>query len=105
MVNSTIGDGIVRCRSERCRNQWARPLDRGTGAPAGERQEKIRTPALTTPRLRELIAGVIEEHLKVNDPEKQERRGTRWQVRSEYARFYYHHSRNILPPLKNRLRL
>jgi hypothetical protein len=48
---------------------------------------------------------VIEEHLKVNDPEKQERRGTRWQVRSEYARFYYHHSRNILPPLKNQLRL
>jgi hypothetical protein len=48
---------------------------------------------------------VIAEHLKVNDPEKQERRGTRWQVRSEYARFYYHRSRNILPPLKNQLRL
>ena len=41
-VNSTIGVGIVRCRSERCRDQLARPLDRETGAPTGERQAKSR---------------------------------------------------------------
>jgi hypothetical protein len=41
-VNSTIGVGIVRCRSERCRDQLARLLDRETGAPTGERQAKIR---------------------------------------------------------------
>ena len=33
------------------------------------------------------------------------RRSTRWLERNEYARFYHHRSRNILPPLKNQLRL
>jgi SRSO17 transposase len=69
------------------------------------RRGKNRTPALSTPRLRQMIAGVIEEHLKVNEPSRQEQCSTRWQERSEFARFYYHRSRNILPPLKNRLRL
>ena len=36
-VNSTIGVGIGCCRSECCQNRFARPLDRGTGAPTGER--------------------------------------------------------------------
>ena len=31
--------GSVRFRSERCQNRLGRPLDRGTGAPTGERQE------------------------------------------------------------------
>jgi hypothetical protein len=35
----------------------------------------------------------------------QSRRSTRWLRRNEIARFYYHHARKIMPPLKNQLRL
>src|SRR5271157_3276105 len=42
-VNSTLGVGTVPFRSVRYRNRFARPLDRGTGAPTGGRQEKIDT--------------------------------------------------------------
>jgi len=41
-VNSTLGVGIMHCRSEPCRNQLARPHDFGTGAPTGERQAFFR---------------------------------------------------------------
>ncbi|MBV8309288.1 MAG: hypothetical protein JO344_02700, partial [Planctomycetaceae bacterium] len=60
---------------------------------------------LTTPRLRQLIAGAIEEHLNVNDPSVESRRSTRWLQRNEIARFYYHRSRKVMPRLKNKLRL
>ena len=67
--------------------------------------EKIRTPALTSPQLRQLIAGLIGAWLDVNELSKQCRRSTRWLRRNEQARFYYHRSRNIMPRLKNDLRL
>ena len=38
-MNSTLGVGTVPFRSVRYRNRFARPLDRGTGAPTGGRQE------------------------------------------------------------------
>jgi hypothetical protein len=38
-VNWTSGVGI-----ERCRNQWPGPLDRGIGAPTGDRQENLSFP-------------------------------------------------------------
>ena len=60
---------------------------------------------LTSPQLRQLIAGAIEEHLDVNHPAVQSRRSTRWLERNELARFYHHHSRKLLPRLKNELRL
>jgi hypothetical protein len=60
---------------------------------------------LTSPQLRRLIAGAIEEHLDVNDPAVQSRRSTRWLERNEFARFYHHRSRKLLPRLKNELRL
>ncbi len=62
------------------------------------------TPALTLPQLRQLIGGVIEVYLRTNVPEALCRRSTRWLQRNEQARFYQYRSRNILPPLKNRLR-
>jgi hypothetical protein len=68
------------------------------------RGEKIQTAALTSPQLRQLIAGTIEEFLGVNDPSTLARRSTRWLVRVEQARFYHHHCRKVLPPLKNQLR-
>ena len=37
-MNSTLGVGTVSSRSVRYRNRFARPLDRGTGAPTGGRQ-------------------------------------------------------------------
>src|SRR5208283_5184727 len=40
-VNSTLGVGTVPFRSVRYRNRFARPLDRGTGAPTGGRQEDL----------------------------------------------------------------
>jgi hypothetical protein len=55
--------------------------------------------------MRQLIASAIEEHLNVNDSAVQSRRSTRWLQRIEIARFYSHHSRKIMPPLKNKLRL
>jgi hypothetical protein len=51
-----------------------------------------------------LIAGAIEEHLNVNHPSVQGRRSTRWLGRNEYARFYHHRSRKVMPRLKNELR-
>ena len=37
-MNSTLGVGTVPFRVVRYRNRFARPLDRGTGAPTGGRQ-------------------------------------------------------------------
>ena len=68
------------------------------------RRGKTQTPALTFPQLRQLIGGVIEIYLRTNDPATLCRRSTRWLQRNEQARFYRYHSRNILPPLRNRLR-
>jgi hypothetical protein len=52
-----------------------------------------------------LIAGTIEELLRVNHPEVSCRRSTRWLTRTEQARLYSHRSRKLLPALKNQLRL
>jgi hypothetical protein len=52
-----------------------------------------------------LIAGLIGDWLDVNELTKRCRRSTRWLRRNEQARFYYHRSRNIMPRLKNDLRL
>ena len=41
-MNSTLGVGTVSSRSVRYRNRFARPLDRGTGAPTGGRQANFR---------------------------------------------------------------
>jgi len=60
---------------------------------------------LTVPQLRQLIAGLIEEQLQAHLLPSRCRRSTRWLRRNEQARFYQHRSRNILPPLKNELRL
>jgi SRSO17 transposase len=68
------------------------------------RRGKKLTPALTLPQLRQLIGGVIDVYLRTNVPESLCRRSTRWLQRNEQARFYQYRSRNILPPLKNRLR-
>jgi SRSO17 transposase len=69
------------------------------------RRGKEKTPAITFPQLRQLIGAMIEEHLKANQLDSSCARSTRWLVRNEEARFYYHHSRNVLPRLKNQLRL
>ncbi len=86
------------------------PPDPGGCWPRGScteetRRGKIRTPAATSPQLRQLIAGLIGAWLDVNELSKQCRRSTRWLRRNEQARFYYHRSRNIMPRLKNELRL
>src|SRR3954463_2986615 len=67
--------------------------------------EKIRTPALTSPQLQVLIAGLIEYHLSINHPSFLCRRSTRWLRRNEQARLYAHRSRNVLPRLKIELRM
>jgi hypothetical protein len=59
---------------------------------------------LTTPQLRQLLAGLIEGHLKVNDASALCRRGSRWLRRNEQARLYHHRSRKVMPQLKNQLR-
>jgi hypothetical protein len=69
------------------------------------RRKKITIPALTSPQLRQLIAGLIGALLEVNEVEKLCRRSTRWLRRNEQARFYYHRSCNIMPRLKNELRM
>ena len=68
------------------------------------RAGKKKTPALTLPQLRQLLSGLIDTHLKTKMPGYLCRRSTRWLQRSGQARFYFHRSRNILPPLKNQLR-
>ena len=68
------------------------------------RRGKIRTAALTLPQLRQLLAGAIEEHLKVNRAVERCRRSTRWPKRNELARFYHHRARKVLPRLESRLR-
>jgi len=40
-VNSTLGVGTVPSRSVRYRNRFARPLDRGTGAPTASARKKL----------------------------------------------------------------
>ena len=68
------------------------------------REKKI-TPALTSPQLQKLIAGVIEYHLGINHPSFLCRQSTRWLRRNEEARLHAHCSRNMLPRLKIHLRL
>jgi hypothetical protein len=60
---------------------------------------------LTVPQLRQLIAGLIEQQLQAHLLSSRCRRSTRWLRRNEEARFYHHRSRNVLPRLKNELRL
>ena len=69
------------------------------------RRGKKKTPALTMPRLRDMIASLLEEYLGCNKPEVVRRRTRRWLRRNEQARLYHHHARKVLPALKNRLRL
>jgi hypothetical protein len=59
---------------------------------------------LTVPQLGQLLAGLIEEHLKVNETSSLCRRSTRWLRRNEQARLYHHRSRKVMPRLKNQLR-
>ena len=54
-MNSTLGVGTVPFRSVRYRNRFARPLDRGTGAPTGGRQEDLAEHAPS----REITANVL----------------------------------------------
>lgn len=56
------------------------------------------------PQLRQLLAGLIEEHLKVNETAGLCRRSSRWLRRNEQARLYHHRSRKVMPRLKNQLR-
>jgi hypothetical protein len=67
--------------------------------------EKIQTPALTSPQLRQLIVGFIENLLDANQAAELCRRSTRWLRRNEEARFYHHRSRKLVPRLENELRL
>lgn len=59
---------------------------------------------MTVPQLRQLLAGLIEEHLKANEMSSLCRRSTRWLRRNEQARLYHHRSRKVMPRLKNQLR-
>jgi len=68
------------------------------------RRGKMRTPALTVPRVRELIACRLAEVLGYHESETTSRRVTRWLRRNELARFYRYRQRNLLPPLKNQQR-
>jgi len=52
------------------------------------RRGKIGTPALTLPQLRQLLGGLIEEHLKVNETSSLCRRSSRWLRRNEQARLW-----------------
>jgi hypothetical protein len=67
--------------------------------------EKIQTPALTSPQLRQWITGLIENLLDATQPAELCRRSTRWLRRNEEARFYHHRSRKLVSRLKNELRL
>ena len=64
----------------------------------------MRTPALTVPQVRELIASRLAEVLGYHEGETTSRRVTRWLQRNELARFYRYRQRNLLPPLKNQQR-
>ena len=68
------------------------------------RRGKICTPAPTVPRLRDLIASLLEELLGYNRPANAQRRATRWLQRIESARYYWYRARNLIPPLKNEQR-
>ena len=69
------------------------------------RRGKNPDPGADVAAAQELIAGLIEYHLGIHHPCFRCRRSTRWLRRNEQVRLYAHHSRNVLPPLKNRLRL
>ena len=64
----------------------------------------MRTPALTVPQVRALIASRLAEVLGYDQSETTSRRVTRWLQRNELARFYRYRQRNLLPPLKNQQR-
>jgi len=64
----------------------------------------MRTPALTVPPVRELIASRLAEVLGYHARATTSRRVTRWLQRNELARFYRYRQRNLLPPLKNQQR-
>jgi SRSO17 transposase len=68
------------------------------------RRGKNPDPALTTPQLRQLLAGLIEGHLRVNTVSALCRRSTRGLRRNEQARLYHHRSRKVMPRLKTQLR-
>ena len=57
-----------------------------SGDATGEKSD----PALMVPQLRQLLAGLIEDHLKVNETLSLCRRSTRWLRRNEQTRLYHH---------------
>ena len=59
---------------------------------------------MTVPQARRLIAAQIEHRLRSNTPAHITATTQRWLQRNELARASHYESRNILPPLKNRLR-
>ena len=67
--------------------------------------EKIQTPALKLPRVRDLIACMREDYLNCNRPTHVQRRTTWWLRPSERARFYRYRKLKLLQPLKNQLRI
>jgi SRSO17 transposase len=69
------------------------------------RRGKKKTPALTFPRLRDIMASLLERYLKFNEPVVVQRRNERWLRRNVLARFYHHRACKVLPTLKNRLNL
>jgi len=69
------------------------------------RREKKQTPALTVPRVADMLGSLLDRLLEVNTSKAITRRSTCWLERNERARFYYHHSRKLMPPLKNKLKL
>ena len=93
-IKSGIGwvGTIIKC----CRYS---PRGSSTG-PCGE--EKIRTPALTVPQTRELIAVAIEEQLQANTLPHKAETAERWLVRNELARAARYKSRNLLPPKRKK---
>ena len=95
-------------RCEPCRGgittRFCRSSPRGSSS-RRRAGKKIRTPALTVPRMADMIGSQIEHHFRAHSPEVSSRRSTRWTERSELARFYYYRRRKLMPPLKNQLRL
>ncbi len=58
----------------------------------------MRTPALTVPQMRLLIAGVLSRRVGYHRPARIRRRMNRRLKRNEEARLYHWHRRKRLPP-------
>ena len=58
----------------------------------------MRTPALTVPQVRLLIAGLLNQLLKSQSPTRSRRTMKRRLRRNEEARLYHWRQRNRLPP-------